>query len=319
MPPSRPSSSARISGIGALSPLLPACVLILVASCVGACAAWSGAPGDYVFSVPRPEGARTFRVHVPASYASRAAPFPLLLAFHGLNDHCETFDNKTGFVQLSEAAKFLLVYPCSTSGPLGPAWNAGRCCLQPTIVDDEAFALAIVDDMQSKFDVDSKRLWAAGFANGAMFSAALACDASYVFAAIGVVSGTTELLPGNEGGLLQCDKNFGLAQRLVNVLHVHGNLDLIVPWNGSQQLGFPDTPTDMQRWASRNACSGAPVQTFANGSFSNQVWQNCSAGVRVELVKNDLGGHHWVRNADFDTSAYMLQYFAQATRPPGSE
>jgi polyhydroxybutyrate depolymerase len=118
---------------------------------------------------------------------------------------------------------------------------------------------------------------------------------------------------------LQCDKNFGLAQRLVNVLHVHGNLDLIVPWNGSQQLGFPDTPTDMQRWASRNACSGAPVQTFANGSFSNQVWQNCSAGVRVELVKNDLGGHHWVRNADFDTSAYMLQYFAQATRPPGSE
>ena len=47
-----------------------------------------------------------------------------------------------------------------------------------------------------------------------------------------------------------------------------------------------------------------------------QVWQNCSAGVRIELVKNELGGHRWIRNADFDTSVYMLQYFAKATRPP---
>ncbi len=65
MPPSRPSSSARISisGRGALSPFLVACVLIF--ACVGACAAWSGAPGDYVFSVPRPRAPARFACTFP--------------------------------------------------------------------------------------------------------------------------------------------------------------------------------------------------------------------------------------------------------------
>jgi poly(3-hydroxybutyrate) depolymerase len=79
-------------------------------------------PGDYVFTLNRPEGPRTFRVRVPKSYAP-AAPTPLLLAFHGLNDHCDKFDLKTGFLQLADQYGFLLVYPCSETGALGTAWN----------------------------------------------------------------------------------------------------------------------------------------------------------------------------------------------------
>ncbi len=79
-------------------------------------------PGDYVFTLNRPEGPRTFRVRVPKSYAPNA-PTPLLLAFHGLNDHCDKFDLKTGFLQLADQYGFLLVYPCALTGALGTAWN----------------------------------------------------------------------------------------------------------------------------------------------------------------------------------------------------
>lgn len=273
------------------------------------------APGDHVYSIPRPEGERSFRVHVPQKYDGRTA-WPLLLAFHGLDDHCTAFNNKTGFVELSEAYNFLLVYPCSTSGALGTAWNAGTCCLQPTTVDDQAFARGIVAFMQTAFHIDTRRQWSAGFSNGGMMTETLGCNASDVFSAIGVVSGATEMEPGNDGGLAACDKAFQARRRLVNVLHVHGNLDFEVPWNGDSLLGFPDTPTDVQRWSARNACSSAPpVQTFSRGTFSNQVWQQCASAVHIELVKNELGGHKWVRSGDFDTSVYMLDYFFKSTRP----
>ena len=78
--------------------------------------------GDYIFTLNRPEGPRTFRVRVPKSYAPNA-PTPLLLAFHGLNDHCDKFDAKTGFLQLADQYGFLLVYPCAETGALGTAWN----------------------------------------------------------------------------------------------------------------------------------------------------------------------------------------------------
>jgi poly(3-hydroxybutyrate) depolymerase len=138
--------------------------------------------------------------------------------------------------------------------------------------------------MQSLYSIDSHRIWAAGFSNGAMMSETLACTSSDIFSAVGVVSGCTEMEPGNAGGLDKCDAVFGASGRLINVLHVHGNFDFIVPWNGDSVLGFPDTPTDMQRWANRVKCAGAPVQTFSNGTFSNQVHSLFSMYVYVRTI-----------------------------------
>ncbi len=51
---------------------------------------------------------------------------------------------------------------------------------------------------------------------------------------------------GNAGGLALCDKNFGARARTMPIVHVHGDLDLIVPWTGDALLGFPTTPDNMQ-------------------------------------------------------------------------
>lgn len=72
-------------------------------------------------------------------------------------------------------------------------------------------------------------------------------------------------------------------------------------------------PQDFSRWASRNKCQvcefeelsalaldsrcavcvglcvlqGNPVQTYKNGPYSNQVYQNCSQLATLELMKHD--------------------------------
>jgi poly(3-hydroxybutyrate) depolymerase len=52
---------------------------------------------------------------------------------------------------------------------IGNAWNAGKCCLQPTDIDDVAFSRAMVDAIRKAgIRVNTTKVWVSGFSNGAM-------------------------------------------------------------------------------------------------------------------------------------------------------
>jgi len=249
-------------------------------------------------------------VYVPANYTG-AKKVPLHFTWHGLGDSCDNFIQATGFEPFADSNDFLLIVPCAMNGLLGAAWNAGTCCLQPTTVDDVAFARGMVDYMSQNCAVDNSRIWASGFSNGAMMSEILACNASDIFTAVASVSGCVELEPGNDAGLALCDSNFAAANKQVNVLQIHGDADLVVPWTGDALLGFPPTPQDMDDWATRNSCSNTTVQTLNVGTFTNQVWEQCKGGINVELVKNAGGSHEWPSATGFDTTTYIVDFFAK--------
>ena len=67
-----------------------------------------------------------------------------------------------------------------------------------------------------------------GFSNGAFMSERLDCELGSVFTSIASVSGGTVVDPGNAQGLAACDAEY---KSPASVLHIHGNLDFIVPWS----------------------------------------------------------------------------------------
>jgi len=279
---------------------------------------WTAPPlagEETAYNLDRPEyGNRTFWGYVPTSYKSGTS-VPLVFAFHGLGDDCHRFGHETGMVNKAEAEGFILAYPCGTPGgffALETAWNAGTCCMEGSKVDDIMFARDIVEFFSSRFSIDSNRVFSSGFSNGAFMTETLLCNSSDVFKAGASVSGTVVVYPGNLPGLANCDTEHAEVGQFRSLLHIHGTLDPVVPWGGDKILGFPDIPTDFARWAQRNKCTGEPVNTFTNGTFSNQVYQSCaSAGQTIELVKHEFGVHAWPSDEYFDTATYIWGFFSK--------
>lgn len=291
--------------------------LVLLVSLVSLVSAASAvAPGEHLLSVQRPEGERTFYLWVPESYRE-GTPVPLHLSFHGLGDTCQNYGRNVGFIEEAEKNNFLYAYPCSYKETR--AWNAGVCCIDlsgvdPATVDDMAFARAIVANVSSSFSVDSNRVFASGFSNGAFLSSVLGCTAADVFAATASVSGVVELAPGNEGGLAACDAAYKAGGSRVSTVNVHGTLDFVVPFTGDALLGFPPIPEDFKRWAARGNCTGAPAATFKRGAYSGQAYTGCDDGTEVHLVTNAGGGHEWPEDADFNTTSFIVDFFSKHGR-----
>jgi len=267
-------------------------------------------PGQNQYSVQRPEGTRTFYVWVPTGY-NGTVPLPLIIAYHGLGDDCTNFGPATGLQELSESSLFLYAYPCGWPGLLGNAWNAGTCCnlIGP---DDVAFTKDIVSTVQSNYNVDNTKIYAAGFSNGAMMAEILGCVAPDVFHATVSVSGIVELEPGNSGGETACNTAYGKFTQRVSTANIHGDLDFVVPWTGDAILGFPDVPTNFADWATRNGCQGNPVQTFSKGAYTESTYQNCVNKTTVRVVHHYGGGHEWPSDGDFDTATYVVNFFYQS-------
>ena len=281
---------------------------------------------DVQWSVERPEGSRSFWVRLPSSYNSSSplnASFPLLLAYHGLGDTCEDFGVATGFSSYADdvARPFVYVYPCGSKGLLGLGWNAGTCCVRPSKVDDVAFSMAILAELQAKrVRVDASRVWAVGFSNGAMMAETLACSAAGRFAAIAAVSGDTVLEPGNAKGLDACDTAFAASSPTppqLRVLKVHGTADPLVPWTGDPLLGFVGVVEDSQRWAQRLGCDSAiNLTSFTRGHYHDVQWSSCNASSNsssspsplTQLVINSGGTHEWPQDADFDTTSSIVRF-----------
>jgi len=267
-------------------------------------------PGEYEFLMDRPEGQRHYWVYVPEMY-NKTQSASLLFAFHGLGGDCHSFGSGLGFQQISDQYGFIYVYPCGTENSAGdPAWNTGTCCVSD--VDDMGFVRGMVANLTATFtNVDPKKVFSTGFSNGGFMSEVLACQVADLFRAVAGVSGVVEMEPGNAEGEQACDAAYAALNKPVSVLHVHGNADVVVPWDGNPVLGFPPVPDDFVDWSTRNKCQGDPVNTFTKGAYSNQVYKTCNGGTTIELVKNEGGGHEWPSDGDFDATAYIWQYFQQ--------
>lgn len=162
---------------------------------------------------------RAALVHVPPQAGGKGArKLPLVIFLHGAGGGAAQAMRQTNLTGLADRAGFLAVFPEGLGPEGGQTWNAWMCCgfARDTKVDDVGFLDALIARLKADgFSgplIDGRRIYLAGFSNGAMLASRFALERPGVAAAIAVVSGT-----------LPCDLDPPAAA--LPVLIVHGDQD----------------------------------------------------------------------------------------------
>lgn len=245
------------------------------------CPATALSPGETTATLQHGGVARTFILHVPASYTGKT-PVPLVLDFHGLGSSGSAQKGLSGYRALSDSEGFIVAWPNGTEN----AWNIGKCCTSSPDVDDLGFAKAIVADIQGRACVDPKRVYADGYSMGGGMSHFLACNAADVFAAVAP----------SAFDLLAADEEPCMPARPISVISFRGTNDPIVPYEGGASMPpnglnvtihFQGAENTLKTWSQLNGCTGTPMA----GASGCQTYTQCKEGTEVALCTKQGGSH----------------------------
>ena len=222
---------------------------------------------------------RSFDLHFPATYDPNV-PTPIVLNFHGYTSNAPQEVLLSNMNDKADTAGFIVVYPQGTG--TAQSWNAGACCGDAAAQnkDDVGLVGKILDMLEDRLCVDTKRVFATGMSNGGFMSHRLACEMSTRIAAVAPVAGVL--------GISTC-----APTRPVPIMHFHGTLDPLVPYAGSTVLGFPSVPDTFAGWAKRQSCVGDALETYRKVDTHCATYNACAQGSEVTLCTVDGGGHTW--------------------------
>ena len=163
--------------------------------------------------------------------------------------------------------------------------------------------------MDTLVGVDSRRIYATGFSNGAYLVYALACEMSDTFAAVAPVAGLLLYDP--------CQ-----PQEPVSLMHVHGLTDTIVPFEQGVYPGtdkpFSAVKESVASWVKLDSCTGAATPK-KDGLLTRTSYGPCAPGIDVELDTIDGIGHAWPSPYVLPVSQMIWDFFAAHPahpRPP---
>lgn len=233
-------------------------------------------------------------MHVPSSYKAQNS-VSLIINLHGGGGSPQNEMEQSGMNSKSDSVGFIVVYPEGTGRSIGnrvfATWNAGRCCgfAQENEIDDVGFISKMIDDLEIKFNIDPKRVYATGLSNGALMSYQLACSLSDKIAAIAPVSA--------QDSVISCSPT-----RAVPVLHFHGTADPAAPYDGGHCGGrlpgdpgwdCKSVPEYLDEWRVRNKCSSETEEYYKKGTASCERFTECADNADVILCTIEGAGHTW--------------------------
>jgi len=237
--------------------------------------------GDTTETVQVGSMSRSYLLHVPSTYKA-GVRVPLILDFHGLVVNGAKQRMLSPYPAATESAGVIMAFPNGATGPAGAAWNVGPCCVSG--VDDVAFALAVVAQVQAIACIDSTRVYAVGFSMGGGMAYQLGCHAANVFA--GIAPSAFDLAQENVGDCL--------PSRPLTVIAFRGSADTLVPYGGGASSVVPGMPmtflgaqATFQKWAQLDGCTGEPSASDGNGC---STYSSCDGGVQVTLCTKQGGG-----------------------------
>jgi polyhydroxybutyrate depolymerase len=260
--------------------------------------------GDYDFSLENGGLQRVYKVHVPPSYDQKS-PMPAILNLHGGGGNS---DGQISISQMNMTADkdgFIVIYPDGTGkktmGEAFETWNSGTCCgsAKDNNVDDVSFLSQVISETEGKFNIDKKRIFVAGYSNGAMMAMKLACEISDRVAAIATIA-STQAIP-------DCH-----LARPVPMIHFHGTKDNCHYYNGGMcggcfadlfhSIGLPlkkdeyacgSAQSDIDNWRIQNNCSNESEIVFQKGSTQCVSYDQCKGNGEVEFCTMNGAGHIW--------------------------
>lgn len=246
------------------------------------------------FSIEHDGLQRTFRLHLPTGYNAEVA-YPLIFSLHGVTSNGFQQEILTGFNHVADQENFIMVYP----NGIDATWNIAS----PTGVDDVGFISALLDTLDSRYNVNLNMVYASGMSMGGFMCYRLACELSDRIAAVASVTGLHAFNP--------CD-----PPRPVPVMQVHGTEDPIVPYAG--------VPATIALWLEHNGCPMEPIATDLpdinkedNSTVTYYYYGPCIDSTEVVLYSVINGEHSWpgsnfilgVTNQDIDASVEIWNFF----------
>jgi polyhydroxybutyrate depolymerase len=229
---------------------------------------------------------RSYSLYIPSEADKKGVP--LMIVLHGGLGNAKIIERMSGMDSVADKGGFIVAYPEGTGIRFNPdrrTWNAGLCC-NPAVrenIDDVSFISKMIDDISTKYSIDTGRVYVAGLSNGAMMAYRLACDIPGKIAAVIAVSGTL--------AVDNCDR-----AKNIPVLHIHGDQDRNVPFNGGRGeeglsgVSHRSVPETMNLLIRARHCS-APEKTMS-GDIEISSYK-CSDGAPVMLYLIKGGAHGW--------------------------
>jgi len=231
---------------------------------------------------------RSYIVFVPDTTHSKA--MPLMIVLHGGLGNAEYMQRTSGMDEVAASEQFIVAYPNGVGGRFGfrnrRTWNAGLCCGRAarTNADDVKFLKVMLEDIDSKYSIDTRRVYVAGMSNGAMMAYRLAAAIPDKIAAVIAVSGALTI------------DDFDAAKD-IPVMIIHGTDDENVPiagGSGAMSLaGVSYRPlTDTVKLITRSRQCVAPK--VSNPTPRIQVTSyRCNRGAPVVVTLLIGGAHAW--------------------------
>lgn len=240
-------------------------------------------PGEAVnveFTLPNGHKRRAI-VSVTANY-NPAHPAPVLFGFGGWHDSPENFRNYSRFANTGAAREAIVVYPAGVEY----AWEGAPYAVTPR-GGDVAFARQIVDELDAHFNVDRKRVYAAGMSNGGGFAVSFACQAPDLVAGVVSVSGAfynpvlENCVPGP-----------------VPTFIIHGVHDQLTRFEGGHLHRAPylSAPGVADSAAKRNLCAPHPVVEQKPGNVTQFGYPGCAKEAVFWRINDQ--GHNWYFTPD---------------------
>jgi polyhydroxybutyrate depolymerase len=239
---------------------------------------------------------RSYGVHLPPGITD-SRPMPLVIVLHGGGGGGPGAATQSGFSAEADRSGFIVAYPDGTDQPrpflnaLGKpglfTWNAGGCCAyaMELRVDDVAFLRAMIGELERSYRIDPKRVYATGMSNGAMMAYRLACEASDVVAAVGIVAGAV---------VTPC-----APPAPVSVIQIHGSADEYVLAGGGigrkslTRTSYPPVADSIALWVRADGCSANPELSEAAPLVQLADYRPCRGGAEVAYYLIEGGGHSW--------------------------
>jgi len=236
---------------------------------------------------------RSYILYVPDNVQANA---PLVFSLHGTSG---SSSNKAPFrTSVADEKGCIVVYPQGKSlyfpvfGGNATGWHS----IGETSEDIDFFK-AIIEDVNSQYTIDRKRIYCCGFSNGGMMTYTVANVCSYIFAAFASISG----FPLNEFHL------HTTSARPFPFLHIHGKADDFVKYSLM--------PSIVDNIVARNGAIPVPQVSSKSGKYKKSVYKASEGSFPYIYYEIDGMGHNdYTANTEDGNSALtMWNFFSQYT------
>lgn len=259
--------------------------------------------GDHSLSLKVGDLSRRYIVHVPPNYDG-TKPMPLVIMFHGGGGTAGGVMRETGWREKADRKGFLVAFPEATSpdptkpsrfGVNGQIWNdgSGRFHAGEKNIPDIAFVNAMLDDLIARFAVDERRIYAAGFSNGASMAFRVGVELSGRIAAIAPVAGALWIKPSK-------------LDRPVPLYYITGDADPLNPpgggtprfatgeaLQGAASKPKPPTHEFITAWVRLLNCQAEPKTASAGPGVTTVIYSGDRNDTEVLFTIIKDHGHIW--------------------------